>query len=339
MIRFLLLTEEHVRSVLPMPDLIGSMESALARFSAGGVQQPVRTVLEVGRQRAFVGLMPAYDPHLPAMGAKIVTVFGGNTGRGLPTHLAAIAVLDPETGALQARMDGRYITEARTAAVSAVSVRHLARPPAGVPAARGVRGGVEASTLAILGTGVQARSHLEAYAGICALREVRVWSPKRSSRERFVHETMHAPVRAAAHAEEAVRGADLVVLATSSPTPVLEDSWVGPGTHVVSVGACRPDQRELAPELTARARLFVDSRAGALAESGDVVLGIAERRFAADHIAGELGELILGRVPGRRSHEEITIFKSLGMAVEDIAAAELAYRRAVERGIGTQEVL
>src|SRR5213594_2250118 len=226
MIPFLLLTEAHVRSVLPMSDLIPAMESALARFSAGDVQQPVRTVLQVGRHNAFVGLMPAYDPHPPAMGAKIVTVFGGNADRGLPTHLATIVLLDPETGALQAVMDGRYITEARTAAVSAVSVRHLARPQAAVPTARGVRGGVEsgvptaggvrgvagASTLAILGTGVQARSHLEAYAGIRTLREVRVWSPKVSSRERFVAETEHTPVLAAASAEEAVRGADLIVL-------------------------------------------------------------------------------------------------------------------------------
>jgi ornithine cyclodeaminase/alanine dehydrogenase-like protein (mu-crystallin family) len=339
MIRFLLLTEQHVRSVLPMSDLIASMESALARFSAGDVQQPVRTVLQVGTQNAFVGLMPAYDPHPPAMGAKIVTVFGGNADRGLPTHLATIMLLDPETGALQALMDGRYITEARTAAVSAVSVRHLARPQAGVPTARGVRGGVEASTLAILGTGVQARSHLEAYAEIRTLREVRVWSPRVSSRKRFVEETAHAPVLATESAEEAVRGADLIVLATSSPTPVIEDAWVAPGTHVVSVGACRPDQRELAPGLTARGRLFVDSRAGALAESGDVVLGIAERRFAPDHIAGELGELILGRVRGRENDEDVTIFKSLGMAVEDVAAAELAYRRALERGVGTREVV
>ena len=187
-------------------------------------------------------------------------------------------------------MDGRYITEARTAAVSAVSVRYLARP--------------QASTLAILGAGVQARSHLEAYAEIRTLREVRVWSPKVSSRKRFVEEMTRAPVRATATAEQAVRGADLIVLATSSPTPVIEDAWVAPGAHVVSVGACRPDQREVAPGLTARARLFVDSRAGALAESGDVLLGIAERRFTPDHIAGELGELILGRARGRRADDE-----------------------------------
>ena len=328
MLHFLLLTEEHVRSVLPMPDLIACMESALARFSAGDVQQPVRTVLEVGAQKAYYGLMPAYVQQPPTMGAKIVTVFNSNADRGLHTHLAMIVLLDPGTGALQALMDGRYITEARTAAVSAVSARFLARP--------------DASVLAIIGTGVQARSHLAAMDEVRALREVRVWSPRPASRDRFVDEmqpTIRVPLRSTATPEEAVRNADLVVLATSSPTPVVEMSWIAPGSHIVSVGAPRPDQREMAPELTARGRLFVDSRAGALAESGDVVMGMAEGRFGADHLAGELGELVLGRVPGRRSGDEITIFKSLGMAVEDVAAADLVWRRATEAGVGSRQVL
>jgi ornithine cyclodeaminase len=138
----------------------------------------------------------------------------------------------------------------------------------------------------------------------------------------------------AEHPGEAVVGADVIVLVTASPTPVLESGWVKPGAHVISVGACRPDQREIDPELTARSRFFVDARAAALVESGDVVLGIQEGRFTADHIAGELGEVIDGRVPGRKSDSEITIFKSLGMAVEDVTAAELAYRRALERDLG-----
>lgn len=311
-----------------MADLIASMESALARFSAGDVRQPVRTVLEVGAARAFYGVMPAYIRQPEAMGAKIVTVYGGNPDRGLPSHLATIVLLDPATGALQAVMDGRYITEARTAAVSAVSARYVARADAGI--------------LGILGTGVQARSHLEAMQEVRQLREVRVWSPRTASRERFVGEMQpraSAPVRAVPTAQEAVRGADLVVVATSSPTPVLEGSWIAAGAHIVAVGACRPDQRELAPELTAGARLFVDSRAGALAESGDVVLGIAEGRFGPDHIAGELGEVVLGRVPGRQSTGQITLFKSLGMAVEDLVAADLVYRRAMEGGVGSHQVL
>jgi ornithine cyclodeaminase/alanine dehydrogenase-like protein (mu-crystallin family) len=326
--RFRLLTEEHVKSLLTMSDLITAMESAVARFSAREVLQPVRTVLTVGPTHAYFGVMPAYIEQPASLGAKVVTVFNANHARGLPSHLATIMLLDPETGSLLAIMDGRYITEARTAAVSAVSARHLARP--------------NASRLAIIGTGVQARSHLEAYAEVRTLEEVRVWSPQARSRDRFVHDMngrIPVPIRPTDSAGAAVRDADLVVLATSAPQPVISDEWIAPGAHVVSVGACRPDQREMAPALVARARVFVDSRAAALVESGDVVLGIKEHRFDERHIAGELGDVVLGRVPGRTSQDGITIFKSLGMAVEDVVAADLAYRRAVETGAGTELTL
>jgi alanine dehydrogenase len=326
MVHFLLLTEEHVKSVLPMADLIACMESALARFSNGEVQQPLRTVLSIGPEKHWWGIMPAYVQQPAAMGAKLVTVFGTNAARGLHTHLATIVLFDPETGALQAVMDGRYITEARTGAVSAVSARHLAR--------------ADAATLAIIGSGVQARSHLAAFAAVRPLREVRVWSPSQVRRERFVEEMQNEAgvlLRATGSAEAAVRDADLVVLATSSAAPVVDVSWIRPGSHIVSVGAPRPDHREMDPALVARARMFVDSRAGALAESGDLVMGIAEHRFGPEHVAGELGELVLGRVEGRRSAEEITIFKSLGMAVEDVATADLVYRRALDAGVGSRQ--
>jgi alanine dehydrogenase len=326
--RFRLLTEDHVKSLLTMGDLITAMESAVARFSAREVLQPVRTVLSVGSTHAYFGLMPAYMEQPPSLGAKLVTVFNANHEKGLPSHLATIVLLDPETGSLAALMDGRYITEARTAAVSAVSARYLARP--------------DASTLAIIGTGVQARSHLEAYAEVRTLTDVRVWSPHSKSRERFVGEMsghVAARLHASDSAEAAVKGADLVVLATSATSPVVRDAWVAPGTHVVSVGACRPDQREMAPELVARARLFVDSRAAALVESGDVVMGIKEKRFDERHVAGELGDLVLGRVQGRTAADDVTIFKSLGMAVEDVVAADLVLRRAVETGAGTELTL
>jgi ornithine cyclodeaminase/alanine dehydrogenase-like protein (mu-crystallin family) len=322
--RFRLLTEHHVATLLPPGDLIAAMEAALARYSAGEVQQPVRTVLAVGPKKAYFGVMPAYVTEPPQLGAKLVTVFGDNLAKGLPSHLATILLFDPGTGALMAVMDGRYITEARTAAVSAVSAKALAR--------------ADASRLAILGTGVQARSHLEALVEVRALSEVRVWSPQSGSRARFVSDMagrVAVPVRPCDSAEEVVRGADIVVLVTSSPVPVVDDAWVAPGAHVISVGACRPDQREMAPELVARGRLIVDSRAAALVESGDVVQGIAEGRFVASHVAGELGEVLLGRVAGRRSRDEVTIFKSLGMAVEDVAAADLVYRRAEDTGAGT----
>jgi alanine dehydrogenase len=327
-IRFRLLTEADVRSVLTMDDLIDTMASALASFSAGHVEQPVRTVISIGGHESFFGTMPAFARQPAALGAKLVTVFGSNATRGLPSHLASILLLDPETGALRALLDGRYITEARTAAVSAVSSRLLARPTA--------------KSLAIIGSGVQARSHLEALSRVHALRQVTVWSPTKARRDQFVADCQKSgfvpAIQAVDHPGEAVVGADVIVLVTSSPTPVLESGWVKPGAHVIAVGACRPNQREMDPALTARGRLFVDSRVAALVESGDVVMGIQEGRFSADHVVAELGELVgvANRPAGRRSDSEITIFKSLGMAVEDVTAADLVYRRAVERGIGVE---
>jgi alanine dehydrogenase len=293
--------EDEVRACLRMPDLIDAMERALVEFSAGRVQQPVRTVLEFGTQKALFGLMPSYVPAIPALGAKLVTVCPENAQKGLGTHQAIIVMFDPETGMTQATLDGRYITEARTAAVSAVSVRHLARK--------------EASVLGILGSGVQARSHFEALMFVRDFREVRAWSPNRERLDQFTAET---GVRAMDSAEAVVRGADVVVAATASATPVVWNEWVSEGTHVIAVGACLPSQRELDPALVARARVVVDSRAAALKEAGDVLIGISEGRWTAAHIVAELGEL-----PSRQNDREITVFKSLGLAVEDIFAAQL----------------
>jgi alanine dehydrogenase len=309
----LLLTEADVRALLTIPDLIACMEDALAAFSAGEVVQPVRTVLDLADRHAFFALMPAYMPSIPAMGAKLVTVYHSNLERGLPSHLGTILLFDPETGALDAILDGRYITEARTAAVSAVSAKKLARD--------------DARVLAILGSGVQARSHFEALKHVRHFSEVRAWSPNAANLKAFADETGAVP---APSAKAAVRGADVIALTTSSATPVLDDAWVKPGAHVISVGASRPTQRELDPALVARARLFVDSRASALKESGDVVMGIAEGRFTAEHIIGELGDPRTARA----SAQEITIFKSLGLAVEDVASAHLALKRARQQSKG-----
>jgi alanine dehydrogenase len=293
--------EAEIRARLCLPDLIEAMERALVAFSSGLVQQPVRTVLEYGPQRSFFGLMPAYAPSLPALGAKLVTVCACNTARGLDTHQALIVMLDPATGMAQAVLDARYITEIRTAAVSAVSVRHLARP--------------STKALGILGSGVQARSHLDALRIVREFREVRAWSPTPAHLRQFATETGALPME---NPEAVVRGADVVVTVTTSPTPVIQNEWIAEGTHIVAVGACRPSQRELDPSLVARARLVVDSREAALNEAGDVVLGIQEGRWTPHHIAAELGEL-----PSRTNDREITIFKSLGLAAEDIFAAHL----------------
>ena len=319
----LILTESDVRALLPMQELITPMQAALSSFSMGRVRQPLRTVLEVGESKAFFGVMPAFLPDSGALGTKLVTVFSSNLERGLPSHLATIVLLDSATGEMCALLDGRYITEARTAAVSAVSAQLLSRP--------------DASTLAIIGTGVQARSHLEALSLVRRLREVRVWSPTPSHRDAFAREAslhLSARIEATDSAEAAVSGADLIALVSAAREPVVRSEWLPDGAHVCAVGACRPDQREMDSSLVRRARLFVDSRQGALAEAGDIVIPMKEGVIDADHIAGELGEVAAGTIPGRSTASEVTVFKSLGMAVEDVAAAHLAFERAAVRGLG-----
>jgi alanine dehydrogenase len=322
---FRLLTEGDVARLITMGDLIDEMGVTLRRFSSGEVVQPLRTVIPVGREHEVFAVMPAYLRAPAVLGAKLVTVFGRNPALDMPTHLATVLLFSPETGALLAVLDGRFITETRTAAVSAVSANLLARD--------------DASLLAIIGSGVQARSHLQALECVFELSQVRVWSPTPQHQIAFLEEmesNTHAKLVGTDSAEQAVQGADLVVLVTSSSEPVVQNEWIKAGAHVISVGACRPDQREMDPALVQRGRLFVDSRAAALAESGDVVLGIQEHRFTASHIAGEIGELIAGKVEGRRSPRDVTIFKSLGLAVEDVAAADLAYRRAVTQDVGRE---
>jgi alanine dehydrogenase len=322
-----LLSEKDVRAVLSMDHLIEAMASALVQFSTGQVHQPLRSVVVIGG-RNFYGVMPAFMPQPAALGTKLVTVYESNAARALPTHLATIVLLDPETGELLAILDGRYITEARTAAVSAVSARHLARR--------------DARVLAIIGSGVQARSHIEALIKVQRFEEIRVWGRNPARLFSFVEDmlprvgTRLVPVESA---RDAVRDAGIVALVTAARQPIVEREWISPGTHICAVGACRPDQREMDTALVRDARVFVDSRTGALAEAGDVVIPITEGAFAASHIAGELGEVVAGRVEGRQNADQITVFKSLGMAVEDVAAARLAWERASERGLGRGFVL
>ena len=318
----LLLSESDVRRLLDLDALRDAMADALAQYSTGRAKQPLRTVVPLG-SRAVMAVMPALVPTNDALGTKIVTLIPANAARGLPTHLATIVMMSAETGELEAILDGRYITEVRTAAVSAVATERLARPAAG--------------TLALIGSGVQAKSHLEALVRIRQLADVRVWSPTREHRERFA-ETVGAvgPVRATDNAETAVRGADLIVLATSAVEPVLESAWVDDGAHILSVGACLPNQREMDPALVTRARLFVDSRIGAFKEAGDVVMGIRDGLFDESHVIGELGEIVAETVEGRGSPSEVTIFKSLGMAVEDVVTARVVVEAARATGVGQQ---
>ena len=282
-----------------MADLIPAMEKALIDFSTEKVKQPVRQVIPVDPPGGFYGIMPALTPD--GLGQKIVTFYPPNAEKGIHTHMALIILNDRETGAPIAVMDGRLITEMRTAAVSAAATKLLAPK--------------DSKVLAILGSGVQARSHFEALRLVRNFQEIRVWSQTKSNAENFA-KVIGAKVTAV---EEAVRGADVVVTVTSSKTPVLKGIWLKRGCHVNAIGACRPDWRELDDDAMRNSIVFVDSREAAMKESGDVILSGA-KNYA------ELGEAFAGKIDTRA--EETTIFKSLGMAVEDIAAALLVYAKA-----------
>ena len=297
------LDEPAVQQRLHYEDLIPAIAQALAALSSGQVVQPVRAVLPVAPHQGFFAVMPAYADG-GALGAKLVTFYPRNVG--MHTHHAVIVLFKPETGEPLAMMDGRLITEMRTAAASAVATQQLARP------------GGDASVLAILGSGVQAGSHLAALRHVRSFKEVRVWSPRNAPAFAQRH-----GVKAAASAADAVRGADVVVVAASATTPILHGRWLSPGTHVNAIGATRPDWRELDDDLVTTARVFVDSREAALRESGDVIAARGE--------VTEIGAVVAGVVPGRRNAQEITLFKSVGVAVEDVAAAALVLQHGAGR--------
>ncbi len=286
---------EQVRQVLRMADLIPAMERALVDFSAGRVVQPVRNMLKAEPAGGFFAAMPAIAPD--GIGTKLVSFFPGNAEKGLHTHHAIIALFDGASGTPLAVMDGGLITEMRTAAVSAAATKAMADPGAKV--------------LAILGSGVQARSHVEALGLVRDFTEIRVWSRTPGHAEAFAREVGAA----AMSAQAAVEGADVVVTATSSTTPVLKGEWLKPGAHVNAVGAPRPDWRELDDQVMENV-IVVDSREAAATESGDVILSGAQ-------IHGELGEVLAGTVSAEA--DRITVFKSLGLAVEDVVSARLVH--------------
>jgi len=296
-----ILDEEQVRKHLPMADLIPAMEKALSDFSLGKVTQPVRQIISVDPPGGFYGIMPALTPD--GLGQKIVTFYPPNAEKGIPTHMALIVLNNPQTGSPLAVMDGRLITEMRTAAVSAAATKLLAPK--------------NSKVLAILGSGVQARSHVEALRLVRDFDEIRIWSQTKSHADEFAKEVGARSTSA----EEAVCDADVIVTVTSSKTPVLRGAWLKKGCHINAIGACRPDWRELDNDAM-RNVVFVDSREAAMKESGDVILSGVK-------IYAELGEAFAGKIDNRAG--ETTVFKSLGMAVEDIAAALLVYRSASKK--------
>ena len=298
-----------VGELLHWDQLIPAMEAALAAFSLGRVLQPVRNMLTIEEGKRYLGVMPAVADD--AMGAKLVSFYPSNAGTGLPTHLAMILLFRPETGEALAIMDGRLITEMRTAAVSAAVTKHLAAP--------------DSRVLALLGSGVQAQSHLHALSRVRSFEEIRVWSRTAAHARRFAEQ--HGAT--AMEAEPAVRGADVIVTATNALKPILTGAWLKPGAHVNAVGSPRPNWRELDDTVMANT-LIVDSREAVLKESGDVILSKAE-------IYAEAGEIFAGLK--RAPVSETTVFKSVGIAIEDIAAAKLVYDAALPRASSPSDLL
>lgn len=323
----LVLNARDVEQLLPMTECIRVMRDALAALARGEALVPLRTIMRVPGVSGFLGLMPGYvAPHERqegALGMKAVSVFPGNAKRGIDTHQGAVLLFEADTGRLSALMDGAAITAIRTAAVSGVATDLLARS--------------DASEVAILGAGVQARTHVEAIAAVRPLRRVRIWSRNRERAATLASELrprftffIDAPLGA----EAAVRDADIVTTVTASPEPVFQRGWLKPGVHINAVGSSIPTSREIDTATMVAARLFVDRRESALAEAGDLLIPMKEGAVKADHIQAELGDVIIGKHPGRRSPGELTLFKSLGLAVEDVASAAYIVRRARETGAG-----
>jgi ornithine cyclodeaminase len=314
----------ELRDLVPMADAIAAVRRAFVELSAGRAVVPLRGHVAVAPHEAVLLAMPGYLPAAGGLGAKIVTVFPRNPARGLPTIFATVLLLDPETGEPAALIEGTYLTALRTGAAGGVAADLLARHDAGI--------------VALFGAGAQGRTQLEAVCAVRPVTQVRVVDRQPDLADSFARWARSqawlrgATVVCAADPAAAVRGADVVVTATTSPTPVFPDGAVGDGTHITAVGAYTPTTREIPGAVLARAAVYVDSRDAALAEAGDLALAIQEGLFSPTAVRGEIGEVAAGRAPGRRDSREVTVFKSVGHAVQDLAVARLALTRAAAAG-------
>lgn len=320
----LVLNAEEIERLLPMSECIGVMEEALSSLAKGTVFNPLRTILRPPASKGVMGLMPAYrSGEKAAFGLKAVCVFPGNSAIGKDTHQGAVLLFSAETGELNAVMNAAAITAIRTAAVSGVATKLLARPDAG--------------DLAIVGAGVQARWHLEAMASVRSLRRVRITN-RTSDRADKMAEQMRSrvmvPIEVVPTVEEAVRGADIIVTATAAKEPILKSEWISPGAHLNVVGSSVATSREVDAATVEHAGLFVDRRESTLNEGGDYLFAAEEAGIGPEHIRAELGEILIGAAKGRVAPKEITMFKSLGLAIEDLATAAFLYDKAQEPGVG-----
>jgi ornithine cyclodeaminase len=323
--KILILDSAQIRELLPMQACIELMADALSALARGEVFQPLRMITRPPDSPGLLGLMPAYRAGEDgAFGLKAICVFPGNPAQGKDAHQGAVVLFSRETGELLALMNASEITATRTAAVSAVATRLLARE--------------EAANLAIIGAGVQARTHLTALACVRSIKNARVACRNIEHAHQLVDEMQAKvafPIEVVRTNEEAVRDADLIVTATSSFEPVINKDWIAPGAHVNAIGTHSPQSREIDSGTMAVARIFVDRRESALNEAGDYLLAAKEGIVTPDSILGEIGELLTGARAGRGSETEITLFKSLGLAIEDVACADYLFRQATTQNTGT----
>ncbi len=320
------LSHDDVVSLLPMSECIDLMSDALSALARGEVTNPLRSVVRPEGTGHFFGLMPAYrGGENPAYALKAVCIFPENPKRGLDAHQGAVLLHSAEDGRVLAIMNASAITAIRTAAVSGLATKLLARD--------------DAAELAIVGTGVQAKAHLDAMAAAAGFERVRIAGRTPSKARAFVSELSSKyrfHMEAMDRAEDAVRGADVIVTATNSAEPVLRRAWVKSGAHINAVGSCSPKKRELDTETVAASKFFVDRRESALNEAGDYVIPASEGAIGPGHIRAEIGQILIGQEPGRRHPEEITVFESQGLAVEDLAAAQFLYRKALQERAGAR---
>ena len=328
--RVRVLSAADVRALLPIRACIEVMEHAFVALSAGRVAMPERTSMDVGTRGETMLLMPAAlragdgDGGSGWFGSKVLSVVPGNASSGRDAIQGVIVLFEGRHGVPVALVDASAVTAIRTAAVSALATRLLARR--------------DAACLALIGSGVQAYSHLAAMAAVRPLGEVRVWSrgaDRRAARARAAETDFGIAGRASSSARGAVDGADIICTVTSARTPVVASAWIARGAHVNAVGAHRPTDRELDSDTVRRARVFVDHLPAGLAEAGDILVPIAESGIDRTHVLGDLADLLDGRVVGRESPADVTVFKSVGVAIEDLAAAVYAYERAAADGVGT----
>jgi alanine dehydrogenase len=323
--KFTIINRAEVQKLLPMDAAVEIMAQALKLLAGGQVVMPRRAVMWLPDKTGVLGMMPSYSASSKVIGLKAITVFPENSKIGYDSHQGVVMLFEAQHGRLLAVIDAGEITAVRTAAISGVATRLLARTDAG--------------NLVILGSGVQARKHLEAMLLVRKISRIAVWNPSPGSARRFAEsesKRCRLPIEVQESSRADVSRADIICTVTPSVEPVLFGESIPDGAHINAVGACQPHARELDTAAVVKARLFVDSRESALSESGDFLFPKKEGAIGDNHIVGELGNLAFGEIEGRRSDNEITLFESLGLAIEDLIAAEYIYRQAVEKGIGTE---